>query len=71
LGGILAMKIFLKFILGVAILVVAVALGPILMIWALNTLFPVLAIPLTWETWTAAFLLSAPFGSSIFSKSKG
>jgi len=65
------MKIFLKFILGVAILIVAVALGPILMIWSLNTLFPTLAIQYTWETWIAAFLLSAPFGSGIFRKSKG
>jgi flagellar motor component MotA len=65
------MKIFLKFILGIAILVVAVAVGPILMIWSLNTLFPVLAIQYTWETWIAAFLLSAPFGNSIFRKSKG
>ena len=64
------MKIFLKFILGVAILIVAVAVGPILMIWSLNTLFPVLAIQYTWETWTAAFLLSAPFGSGLFRKSK-
>jgi hypothetical protein len=65
------MKIFLKFILGVAILVIAVAVGPILMIWSLNTLFPALAIQYTWETWIAAFLLSAPFGSGIFRKSKG
>jgi hypothetical protein len=65
------MKIFLKFILGIAILVVAVAVGPILMIWSLNTLFPALTIQYTWETWIAAFLLSAPFGSGIFRKSKG
>jgi hypothetical protein len=65
------MKIILKLILGIAILIVAVAVGPILMIWSLNTLFPVLAIQYTWQTWTAAFLLSAPFGSGLFRKSKG
>lgn len=65
------MKIIFKLILGIAILVIAVAVGPILMIWSLNTLFPVLAIQYTWETWTAAFLLSAPFGSGMFRKSKG
>jgi hypothetical protein len=65
------MKIIFKLILGIAILIVAVAVGPILMIWSLNTLFPTLAIQYTWETWTAAFLLSAPFGSGMFRKSKG
>jgi hypothetical protein len=65
------MKIIFKLILGIAILVIAVAVGPILMIWSLNTLFPALVIQYTWETWTAAFLLSAPFGSGIFRKSKG
>ena len=65
------MKIIFKLILGIAILVIAVAVGPILMIWSLNTLFPALAIQYTWETWTAAFLLSAPFGSGIFRKYKG
>ena len=65
------MKIIFKLILGIAILVVAVAVGPILILWSLNTLFPALAIQYTWETWTAAFLLSAPFGSGIFRKSKG
>jgi hypothetical protein len=36
-----------------------VIVGPIATIWALNTLFPVLAIPLTLDTWMAAFLLFA------------
>jgi hypothetical protein len=63
-------KIVFKLILGITLLVIALAIGPILMIWALNTLFPILAIPYTVETWAAAFLLSAPFGSGIFRKSK-
>ena len=64
-------SILLKFVVGIAILAFAVAVGPLLILWSLNTLFPVLAIQYTWETWTAAFLLSAPFGSGIFRKYKG
>jgi hypothetical protein len=63
-------KIMFKLILGITLLVIALAIGPVLMIWALNTLFPVLAIPYTIETWAAAFLLSAPFGSGIYRKAK-
>jgi len=31
--------------------------GPLVSIWALNALFPLLAIPYTWETWLAVILL--------------
>jgi hypothetical protein len=61
-------KSLLKLILGITILVIAVALGPLLIIWAINTLFPVSAIPYTWQTWAAAFVLSAPFSSGAFKK---
>jgi len=47
----------IKLILGITLVVIAIALGPILGIWALNTLFPMLKIPLTWETWAAFGLL--------------
>lgn len=33
--------------------------GPLATLWSLNTLFPVLAIPYTLETWLAAFVLFA------------
>jgi hypothetical protein len=36
-----------------------VAIGPLLTIWAANTLFPALAIPYTFETWCAVVLLGA------------
>ena len=49
---------------GVAIVIAVAILFPILVIWALNTLFPVLAIPYTLETWSAIVLLQ------IFIKSK-
>lgn len=40
-----------------ALLAVLVVLGPILTIWALNTLFPVLNIPYNLDTWSAVVLL--------------
>jgi len=57
-----------KLLVGLGLVLLAVCLGPLLMIWALNTLFPILAIPYTWQTWFAAFLLSAPFSSGAFKK---
>lgn len=41
----------------IAWIVFLVAIGPILVIWALNTLFPVLAIPLNLSTWGAVVVL--------------
>lgn len=43
----------IKLSFGIALIIIAIAIGPILGIWALNTLFPALHIPLTWETWAA------------------
>jgi len=51
----------IKLIFGITLIVVAVIGGPIAGIWSLNTLFPVLTIPYTWETWLAFLLL---FGSA-------
>ena len=46
--------------LGIVILVVLLLIiGPILTIWALNTLFPALAIPTTVQTWLAVIFLGA------------
>jgi TRAP-type C4-dicarboxylate transport system permease small subunit len=45
-----------------------VIVGPIATIWSLNTLFPVLNIPLTFETWMAAFLLFAGVTGIRFTK---
>lgn len=50
----------LKLIFGLTLILIAVIFGPILGIWSLNTLFPVLHIPYSVETWCAYFLL---FGS--------
>jgi hypothetical protein len=38
---------------------------PLAFIWALNTLFPVLAIPMTVETWLAAFIVQAAIRSTV------
>jgi len=42
----------------VLFIVLIVIFMPILTIWALNTLFPVLAIPFTIKTWAAALVFS-------------
>ena len=43
------------------LLIAVIIIGPIATIWALNTLFPVLAIPLTLDTWCAAVILGGIF----------
>lgn len=50
-------KNILKLILGISLIVAVIIFGPLLGIWSLNTLFPMLAIPYTWQTWAAYFLL--------------
>ncbi len=59
-------------ILLILLLAVLIFIGaPIALIWALNTLFPVLAIPYTLETWLAAFIIPAAFKANIeFNKDK-
>jgi len=45
-------------IVGILLLaLLVIVFGPLLSIWALNTLFPVLAIPYSFETWCAVILL--------------
>ena len=54
--------LFLGLIIVVAIVV------PLMVIWSLNTLFPVLAIPYTLETWLAALIIPAAFKTNITTK---
>lgn len=49
----------------VALIVLLIAFGPLLTIWALNTLFPVLAIPYTLETWFAVIVVGGLFRTSV------
>lgn len=49
----------MKYILIIALIAFLIFIGPVASIWALNTLFPALAIPLTFDTWCAALILGA------------
>lgn len=40
---------------------IVIICGPLITIWALNTLFPALAIDYTFETWLATLLLQGIF----------
>ena len=46
------------------LIVIVLIVGPLASIWALNTLFPVLAIPYTLETWAAMLLFGGMFSGS-------
>lgn len=48
----------IKIVALVLLLIVLLVVGPLITIWALNTLFPVLAIPYTFWTWLAMLVLS-------------
>jgi hypothetical protein len=51
--------------------IVVVVFGPLLTIWSLNTLFPVLAIPYSIETWLATVVIAGIFrGDGISFKGK-
>jgi hypothetical protein len=53
----------------IALIVAIIVLGPIASIWSLNTLFPSLAIPYSFDTWLAALLLGGVFKTTV-SKTK-
>lgn len=57
---------WISILIKIVVVAVAFIVGPVLMLWAVNTLFPQLHIPYTWDTWGAAFILSAPFSSGAF-----
>jgi hypothetical protein len=46
-----------KIVVFLLLALLVIVFGPFLSIWALNTLFPVLAIPYTFDTWCAVILL--------------
>ena len=53
-------------VVGFAVFIIAlVVLGPWLVIWAMNTLFPVLLIPYTWQTWLAVLIMGAFFQTKV------
>jgi hypothetical protein len=55
----------IKLVLVVIGILLILAAGPLLIIWSMNTLFPVLSIPYTVETWAAAILLGGVFSTKI------
>ena len=58
----------LKVVLLTLLLIVLILFGPLFTIWSLNTLFPVLAIPYTLETWAATIILGGFFKTTINKK---
>jgi hypothetical protein len=46
-------------VLMIILVIVLIAIGPIVVIWALNTIFPILAIQFTFYTWLAVVILGA------------
>jgi len=46
-------------------LILAVIFGPLLIIWSLNTLFPILAIPYTWQTWLSIMFVGGLFKGNV------
>ena len=59
-----------KVLVIVTLAVLMVVGAPLALIWAMNTLFPALAIPFTLETWLAAFIIPAAFKSEVSFKGK-
>jgi hypothetical protein len=55
------MNYFLIFLL----IVVLVIIGPLAILWALNTLFPSLALAYTFWNWLAVFMLGGVFKSNV------
>lgn len=59
----------MTYIFIIALVILAIIFGPFITIWSLNTLFPVLAIPYSLETWAAIIALHATI-RGIFVKGK-
>jgi hypothetical protein len=58
-----------KLFLAILFIVFLVVIGPVATIWSLNTLFPALAIPYSFETWLAIVVIGGVFKSSVTVKS--
>jgi hypothetical protein len=54
----------MKYLIIIAIALAIIVLIPCATIWSLNALFPALAIPLTFDTWCAALILSGVISGS-------
>jgi hypothetical protein len=60
------MNIKMTSVSGFAILVILaitlILLAPLAVVWAVNTLFPPVAIPYSFETWAASVIICSVFG---------
>jgi hypothetical protein len=59
-----------KVTMAIAVIVLLAALGPWLVVWSLNTLFPTLAIEFTFWTWCAVIILGVFFRANVTVKRK-
>lgn len=64
------MKDIFKILVALILVVVLLAIGPWLVIWALNTLFPNLAIEFTFWTWAAVIILGTFLRANVSVKRK-
>jgi len=49
----------------VLLVTLVIMMGPLLMIWALNTLFPMLDIAYSFETWISIVILAGLFRTTV------
>jgi hypothetical protein len=66
----------MRYSIGIVLLAVIAAIalvivGPLIIIWSMNTLFPVLAIPYDIWTWLATVFLFAAVRANVSVKQKG
>ena len=54
-----------KIVIGIILILALVIAGPVLTIWAANTLFPALAIPYDFSTWLAVVILGTFFRAQV------
>jgi len=54
----------MKYLFAIGFVVLLLILAPVATIWSLNTLFPVLNIPISFNTWCAALILGGVVGGS-------
>jgi NhaP-type Na+/H+ or K+/H+ antiporter len=58
----------MKIALLVLFVIFLLVIGPVLVIWSANTLFPALAIPYTIQTWIATIILAGVFKTTVNNK---
>lgn len=64
------MSDLIRILLAVALVAVLLAIGPWLVIWSMNTLFPHLAIEFTFWTWCAVVILGTFLRANVTVKRK-